>query len=69
MGVTRGNRVHGTWHRSFHTKVEEARQYYSRQLGKNLSMPEVTQLWGEGKITKFKIPPLKLRTEYARKKR
>ena len=53
------HRVIGAWHTSFHKVVEKARKDYSRSLGKELSMTEVTKIWGEGKLTKFRYPKLR----------
>jgi hypothetical protein len=54
-------RVVGAWDVGFHSLVEQARKDYSKTLGKELSMHEVTRIWGEGRITKFKIPKIRIR--------
>lgn len=63
----RKNRVIGSWDVKFHAVVNQARKQYSRQLGKDINMTDVTRIWGEGKLARFKIPPLKLRGEYVKR--
>ena len=57
-------KVSGAWDFEFHKIVDQARQQYSRQLGKELSNVEVTRIWGEKRLTNFKIPKLKLRRQF-----
>jgi hypothetical protein len=63
--IDRKRRVVGAWDVGFHTIVQKAREQYSRDLNKpNLRDMDVTRIWGEGKLTQFKIPKLKLRRGY-----
>ena len=61
MRIRRGDRVTGAWHSDFHKIVENTRRDYSRTLGRDVTMFEVTKLWGEGKITRFRPPRLRLK--------
>lgn len=53
------NMVSGSWDINFHSIVEQARQQYSKQIGKELSMGDVTRIWGGNKIVRFNIPKLR----------
>jgi len=56
------NKVSGAWDINFHKIVEQARQQYSKQIGKEITMSDVTRIWGKSDMTKFKIPKLRRRT-------
>jgi len=45
----------------FYKKMENARRDYSAQLKKDISTPELTRIWGEGKLANFKVPKLRMR--------
>lgn len=50
---------------SWHQKVQEARRQYAKELNNpGLRDSEVMNIWGEGKLAKFKIPKLRLRKGY-----
>lgn len=65
----RQGRVIGAWDTKFHMIVNQARKEYSRKLGKDINMTDVTRIWGEGKLARFKIPPLRLRGEYVKRRK
>lgn len=53
--------VKGEWDVGFHSIVEKARKEYSNKLGKNLSMRDVTRIWADRNLTRFRYPKLRLR--------
>jgi hypothetical protein len=59
--MNKNKRVSGRWDVGFHNIVEQARKDYSRQLGRELHITDVTRIWGEGKLAKFRYPKLRLR--------
>jgi hypothetical protein len=47
------------WDINFHKIVEQARQSYSKQIGKEITMSDVTRIWGKPQMVKFNIPKLR----------
>jgi hypothetical protein len=54
-------RVTGAWDERFHKIIERARQQYSRQIGKEISMQDVSTIWSNPNMTQFRIPKLRRR--------
>lgn len=62
--MMRNRRVTGAWDINFHKIIEQARQQYSRQIGREIGMQEVTRIWGKPELTNFKIPKLRRKKWY-----
>lgn len=59
MNKKRNGRVTGAWDVGFHDIVERARKEYSRQLGKEIHTIDVTRLWADPRVTRFRYPKLR----------
>lgn len=59
--MRKSKRVNGAWDVGFHHIVEQARKDYSRQLGKEINMIDVTRLWADPRATRFRYPKLRLK--------
>ena len=45
--------------KDFYKIMQRARDEYSEVLGKEITMIDVTRIWGKGNIVKFEIPKIK----------
>jgi hypothetical protein len=52
-------RITAAFDPSFYNIMETARKDYSKQIGKSISMVDVTRIWGDQRLSRFKYPKLR----------